>query len=68
MGAGRLAVLSGLVCAALGLAPAAAADMSSLGIDNSMPAPAPVIAPGPTTYINFLDEVAGRRLRPQLDS
>ena len=30
--------------------------MSSLGIDNTMPPPAPVIAPGPTTYINFLDE------------
>ena len=40
----------------LALAPAAAADMSSLGIDNSMPPPAPVIAPGPTTWINFLDE------------
>jgi hypothetical protein len=29
--------------------------MSSLGIDT-MPPPAPVIVPGPTTYINFLDE------------
>ena len=58
MGAGRLAVvLSGLVWAALGLAPAIAADMSSLGIDNTMPPPAPVIAPAPSTYINFLDEV-----------
>lgn len=58
MGAGRLAVvLSGLVWAALGLAPAIAADMSSLGIDNTMPPPASVIAPGPSTYINFLDEV-----------
>ena len=58
MGAGRLAVgLAGLVWAALGLAPAAAADMSSLGIDTTMPAPAPVIAPGPSTYVNFLDEL-----------
>ena len=56
VGAGRPAVFFGLVWLALGLAPAAAADMSSLGIDNSMPPPAPVIAPGPTTYINFLDE------------
>jgi lipid A 3-O-deacylase len=54
VGAGRLAVLSGFVWAALAIAPAAAADMSSLGIDNSMPPPAPVIAPAP--YINFLDE------------
>ena len=30
--------------------------MSSLGIDSTMPAPAPLIAPGPNTYINFLDE------------
>jgi lipid A 3-O-deacylase len=44
------------VCAALGIVPATAADMSSLGIDNTMPQPAPVIAPGPNTYINFLDE------------
>jgi hypothetical protein len=51
--------------AALAIAPAAAADMSSLGIDNTMPPPAQVVAPGPTTFINFLD--AGRRLRPQLD-
>lgn len=29
--------------------------MSSLGIETA-PAPAPVIAPGPSTYINFLDE------------
>jgi lipid A 3-O-deacylase len=53
---GRAAVLSGLLWAALAIAPAAAADMSSLGIDNTMPAPAPLIAPGPNTYINFLDE------------
>ena len=47
------------VWAALGLAPAIAADMSSLGsIHNTMPPPEPVIAPpGPSTYINFLDEV-----------
>ncbi len=57
MGAGgQPAVLSGVLWAALAVAPAAAADMSSLGIDNTMPAPAPVIQPGPTTYINFLDE------------
>ena len=56
MGAGRQALLAGLAWTALAIAPAAAADMSSLGIDNSMPPPAPVIAPGPTTYINFLDE------------
>ena len=56
MGVRRPAVCLGLVCAALGIAPAAAADMSSLGIDNSMPPPAAVIAPGPTTWINFLDE------------
>lgn len=56
MGAGRLAVvLSGLVWAALGLAPAIAADMSSLGIDNTMPAS--VIASPPTTYIDIVDEV-----------
>ena len=30
--------------------------MSSLGIETA-PMPAPVIEPGPTTYINFLDEV-----------
>ena len=30
--------------------------MSSLGIETAPP-PAPVILPGPTTYINFLDEV-----------
>jgi lipid A 3-O-deacylase len=58
VGAGRqAAVLSGLLWAALAIAPAAAADMSSLGIDNSMPPPAAVIDPGPNTYINFLDEV-----------
>jgi lipid A 3-O-deacylase len=56
VGAGRRAFIAGLAWAALAIAPAAAADMSSLGIDNSMPPPAPVIAPGPTTYINFLDE------------
>ncbi len=56
MGAGPLAFMAGLVGAALAIAPAAAADMSSLGIDNTMPPPAPLIAPGPTTWINFLDE------------
>ena len=56
MGAGRQALIAGLAWAALAIAPAAAADMSSLGIDNTMPAPAPVIAPGPTTWINFVDE------------
>ena len=56
MGAGRQAFIAGLVGTALAVAPAAAADMSSLGIDNSMPPPAPVIAPEPTTWINFLDE------------
>jgi lipid A 3-O-deacylase len=58
VGAGRQAtVLSGLLWAALAIAPASAADMSSLGIDNTMPPPAAVIDPGPNTYINFLDEV-----------
>ena len=56
MGAGRQAFIAGLVGAVLAISPAAAADMSSLGIDNTMPAPAPVIAPGPTTWINFVDE------------
>ena len=56
VGAGRQAFIAGLAWAALAIAPAAAADMSALGIDNTMPPPAPVIAPGPTTYINFLDE------------
>ena len=56
MGAGRRAVvLSGLLWAALLAAPATAADLSSLGIETTPP-PAPVIAPGPSTYINFLDE------------
>jgi lipid A 3-O-deacylase len=56
VGAGRQAFMAGLVGAALAMAPAAAADMSSLGIDNTMPPPAAVIAPGPTTWINFVDE------------
>jgi hypothetical protein len=56
LGAGRRAVvLSGLVLAALAAAPATAADLSSLGIETA-PTPAPVIAPGPSTYIDFLDE------------
>ena len=57
MGAGRLAVvLSGLLWTALLGGPAVAADMSSLGIETA-PMPAPVIQPGPSTDINFLDEV-----------
>ena len=57
VGAGRRAVvLSGLLWAALSGGPAGAADMSSLGIET-MPPPAPVIQPGPNTYIDFLDEV-----------
>jgi lipid A 3-O-deacylase len=37
---------------------ASAADLSSLGIESAdNPMPAPVIEPGPNTYINFLDEV-----------
>ena len=57
MGAGRRAVLlSGLLWAALIGGPALAADMSSLGIETAPP-PAPVIQPGPTTYIAFPDEV-----------
>ena len=55
---GRAASRSfGFLWAGLAVAPVLAADMSSLGIDTTMPAPAPVIAPGPSTYINFLDEV-----------
>ena len=57
MGAGRQAVVAGLAWAALAIAPAAAADMSSLGIDNTMPPPQTVIGPGPDTYTNFFQEV-----------
>ena len=57
MGARRRAVvLSALLWAAFLAGPGRAADMSSLGIETAPP-PAPVILPGPTTYINFLDEV-----------
>ena len=60
VGAGRQAVLSGLVWAALAAQPATAADMSSLGIDTRPP-PEPVIAPPaltfPGTYIDIVDEV-----------
>lgn len=48
-------VLSGLLGAALAGAPASADDLSSLGIETAPPL-APVVAPGPGTYINFLDE------------
>jgi lipid A 3-O-deacylase len=61
VGAGRRAViLSGLVWAALAVAPARADDYSSLGIETAPP-PAPVIAPPavtfPGTYIDIVDEV-----------
>ena len=51
-------VLSGLLWAALLADAASADDLSSLGIETAPPAPqlAPVVAPGPGTYINFLDE------------
>ena len=45
----------GFLWAALIAAPASADDLSSLGIETTPPAP--VIGPGPATYINFLDEV-----------
>jgi hypothetical protein len=57
VGAGRRAVvLLSLLWAVLQAGPASAADMSSLGIETA-PMPEPVIQPGPTTYIDFLDEV-----------
>jgi lipid A 3-O-deacylase len=48
-------VLWGLLAAALAAQPAFTDDLSSLGIETTPPAP--VIAPGPTTYIDFFDEV-----------
>jgi lipid A 3-O-deacylase len=57
LGAGRRAfLLSGLLWASLTCGLALAADMSSLGIETAPP-PAPLIQPGPTTYIAFPDEV-----------
>ena len=61
MGAARRAVvLSGLVLAALAIAPARADDYSSLGIETA-PSPAPVMAQPavtfPGTYIDIVDEV-----------
>ena len=56
MGAGRRAIIvSALLGAALLADTAAAADLSSFGIETEPPALAP--APGPDTYINFLQEV-----------
>ena len=47
-------MFSGLLCAALPPGSATADDLSGMGIET---APlALVIAPGPTTYVNFLDE------------
>jgi lipid A 3-O-deacylase len=57
VGAGRQAVVAGLAWVALAIAPASAADMSSLGIDNTIPPPDTVIGPGPDTYTNFFQEV-----------
>ena len=56
VGAGRRAIIvSALLGAALLAETAAAADLSSFGIETEPPALAP--APGPDTYINFLQEV-----------
>ena len=46
----------GLLCARLSVAPAIADDFSTLGIETAPP-PAPAVAPGPDTYVNFLQEV-----------
>ena len=55
MASRRVTVMfSGLLMAALSLGSAPADDLSSMGIETAPSAP--VIAPGPTTYLNFLDE------------